>query len=96
MTFARSGVERAPPARRFSHPCYSHENSGDTAPNLTFLTKLETGEPVGYEVEVEELRGCGQQLVQIGTDTADVKLGPGSAGQSDARQSENLRRLRPS
>lgn len=29
---------------------------------------------MGYEVEVEELHGCGKQLVQIGTDTADVKL----------------------
>jgi hypothetical protein len=57
-----------------SHMCYSHENSCDTAPNLPLLTKLATGEPMGYEVEVEELRGCGKQLVRIGTDTADVKL----------------------
>lgn len=29
---------------------------------------------MGYDVELGELRGCGKQLVQIGTDTADVKL----------------------
>lgn len=29
---------------------------------------------MGYDVEVQELRGCGKHLVRIATDTSDVKL----------------------